>query len=89
MKPPYYHEVGSIYGAPMGRRSNNIPEGTKVYLRSVPIVDGYDPGGAYWGMPSNLYCAWAEVDGEFFVKYFRAKDRSAAKESLAGLKFFS
>ena len=57
------------YGAPMGRANRGNPpvtitsgrngrickaHQTKVYEKRVPIIDGYDPGGAYWGYPDNL-----------------------------------
>ena len=37
---------------------------------------GYDPGGAYWGGPDDLYCIRA--DG--VLNFCRAVDREAAKE---------
>lgn len=100
MKPPY-HENGLSYGygaggervctgARMGRR-NIIPAdyaGQKLNLRRVPFVDGaYDPGGAYWGTPANLWCAWGETETEKLEVYVRAADRQRAK--LEVYKLFS
>jgi len=80
---PFYRNVSSKYGAPMGRRSDGPTEFVgKVHLQCVPFVDGdYDPGGAYWGgPPSNpLFCAW---DDEGHVFYTRAHSREAAKDLL-------
>ena len=55
-------------GAPMGRA--NVQEGKfkmypiiqladynglpKIYDCKVPLIQGYDKGGAYWGSPDNL-----------------------------------
>ena len=39
---------------------------------------GYDPGGAYWGLPSDLYFACCG-ETEF---YLRAKSRDAAKAEV-------
>jgi hypothetical protein len=47
------HPVNCQYGAPMGRQSKGTPTG-KVFDSPVPLYDGYDKGGAYWGYPSNL-----------------------------------
>lgn len=62
--------VNCQYGAPMGRANKGsqpvtVTSGnncrivkknqTKVYEKKVQLIDGYDIGGAYWGMPNNLY----------------------------------
>ncbi len=84
---PYKVNVSSKYGAPMGRRSDEIPAGAKVHLREMPFVDGdYDQGGAYWGGGSvPMFCAWTD---EGLATYLRAQDRENAKAQLPGLKFF-
>jgi hypothetical protein len=67
----------SKYGASMGRTSN-LDKGTSdtLTIRRVPIDDGgYDPGGAYWGTPSDLYC----VEGAEGVFYTRAAMAEAVK----------
>ena len=50
-------KVNGFYGAPMGRYSDNEdkkPKDKKVFDCKVPINQGYDNGGAYWGFPDNL-----------------------------------
>lgn len=50
-------KVNSQSGAPMGRFSNEIsekPTSKRIFDRSVPLNQGYDKGGAYWGTPSDL-----------------------------------
>lgn len=42
------------YGAPIGRP--NTATG-KCQLGKVHLYDGYDIGGAYWGIGETLYCA--------------------------------
>ena len=75
---PFYTNVSSKYGAPMGRRSDAAMYG-KLRLVRVPFVDScYDPGGAYWGMPANLYCAWNDEG----THYLRASSREDAKAQL-------
>lgn len=76
-------------GASMGRPEfgdiSEVPEKSASVTR-VKLTDGYDPGGAYWGMPSpgnHLYCAEAEVDGEIvFVRFTRAETRGRAIAQL-------
>lgn len=95
MKPklkPFQINVSSPRGAPMGRMSDPVgwfdPE-VPVYLDRVPFVDScYDQGGAYWGAPANLYCAWVQTDDGYLEHYIRASDRAEAKESLPELKFY-
>jgi len=86
---PFQVPVSAKYGAPMGRRSSNAEDFQgKAHLQRVPFVDGdYDQGGAYWGGPATLWCAW---DDHGAVIYVRADDRDAAKadEDLAGLLFY-
>ena len=49
-------EVGTKYGAPMGRPNvGKKPIDKKVFDCKVKFVDyAYDAGGAYWGSPENL-----------------------------------
>jgi len=57
-------DVGSQYGAPMGR-PNYLPDDREqpylMHLTRLRWVDGdYDSGGAYWGYSSkhgDIYCA--------------------------------
>jgi hypothetical protein len=76
-------DVFCKYGAPMGRRSDNPAsvDGEKLFLRYVPFVDGcYDRGGAYWGMPANLYW-WSDLEGTR-QGYLRAPDHESAKAKI-------
>jgi hypothetical protein len=76
MSQPWEQVVSSRYGAPMGRLSTTPLVG-KIYLRHVPISpEGYDAGGAYWGVGARLWCAEGHEEGRM---YFRAVDRDAAK----------
>ena len=100
-------------GARMGRRNilpQDLPQGdwqagTKLCLRRVPFVDGcYDQGGAYWGMPANLYVAtegavtYSPVSRRFeqqlcgVTVFVRANSRREAKhkvlEQIPTAKFY-
>lgn len=69
-------------GACMGRPNIVPPDynGERLSLRRVPFVDGgYDQGGAYWGTPADLWCAWGETETEQMEIFVRANDRDAAK----------
>ena len=89
-------EVGTKYGAPMGRRSEHdgeMGEGDpKLYLRRVKMspCGAYDSGGAYWAIGTPLYVAF---DGFGLVRVFvRAKSRDAAKiivsDLILGARFY-
>lgn len=81
-------KVCGAYGAPMGRRNEGIiSDADTLELEWVPFVDGaYDCGGAYWGMPDDLYCAVGYVDGEEVAReYLRAGSRDEAADMLLGL----
>ncbi len=72
----------SKFGASMGRRSD-LATDTKAALmmRQVPLDDGgYDPGGAYWGTPSNLFCAIDPESGD--VRYLRETSIEAARSAF-------
>lgn len=66
-----FPKVDCSHGAPMGRRSvgEEPTDGTKIYDRWLPMGDGYDKGGAYWGIPHNVRCRFT-ADGSF-IKYYR------------------
>lgn len=71
----------SARGADMGRRTIKEDESKPLYLQKVRLDSGgYDAGGAYWGSPDDLYCAFNE-DMTFRV-FTRAYDRIEAKENL-------
>jgi hypothetical protein len=72
-------------GAAMGR-SSDLPLDTHepLTIRRVPIVDGYDPGGTYWGEPNDLFCVF---DGDGRVHYLRAESCEAAKAEFPHAEF--
>ncbi len=49
-------KVNTKYGAPMGRADigTKPTDKTKVYNKRVQLIEGYDNGGAYWGIGSEL-----------------------------------
>lgn len=71
----------SKYGAQMGRGSD-LPRDTdtKCLIRAVPLTDGYDPGGAYWGSPNDLYYVESLDTGQ--SAYLRAQSEKAAREAF-------
>ena len=90
MKPLRLEDVGSRYGAPMGRweelPANRNATG-KLQLRRVRFVDrDYDEGGAYWGNVTGwaLWHAEGDLDGEEFTTrvFQRAANRAAAKDGI-------
>jgi len=74
-------KVFSTYGAPMGRPSHMEPENFQGKTRCfhVNLTDGYDEGGAYWGISEPIYCA--RNDNGLFMTV-RANSRAAAKAAL-------
>ena len=83
------HKACNQYGANMGRRNltEGIPE--RLHLQRVRMVDGcYDTGGAYWGGPADLYCAFSPDDtaNETPIRVFvRAKGNAEAKVKVLAL----
>jgi len=54
-------KVDGKYGAPMGRSSiGEKPTDKKVFDCAVPLNEGYDKGGAYWGYPSDLRVSYTK-----------------------------
>lgn len=85
-KPLPLEDVGSPYGAPLGRREY-LPEdwGANVKLRMNHVrldSGGYDPGNAYWGLPNDLYHAEGIWNGERVRLFVRARDRESAKREV-------
>lgn len=73
----------------MMSRAKCIPNdygGEKLHLRRVPLDSGgYDPGGAYWGKGTPLYCAYGETETEQLQVFIRAASRKEAIVKLATL----
>jgi hypothetical protein len=76
---PFQKNVSSQFGAPMGRHSDEIPEGSQVHIRKVPFVDGdYDPGGAYWGSGDTIWCIWNDE----YTAYVRSRSKEEAQANF-------
>lgn len=73
-------KVNTKYGSPFGRIAQYNEETTTAKIFQIELCQGYDNGGAYWGMGDNLYAAY----GEGFQQYHRAKslDDAHTKFSL-------
>lgn len=80
-----FNKVNCQYGAPMGRPEYikyELPEGVKIRLFKVKLnSQGYDDGGAYWGLGKPLYCAQAVYDSDY-REFFRCNSRDEAKEMV-------
>ena len=77
-KNPQLPAANCSRGAPMGRPecTDGLDEPARCfYLRFEDAV--YDEGGAYWGMPANVYCAKNDAGLQLFV---RADNRRKAKQ---------
>lgn len=100
MPMPALENLSCSRGAPMGRVEHRdfVPDDMpiKMHLQYVPFIDGcYDRGGAYWGMPANLWRAYYrdEGDEDIHIDFFiRASSRDAAKklvlEEYPSARFF-
>ena len=77
-------EVSSKYGAPMGRRDCvSEPLFPVMFcLRQIPLSQGYDQGGAYWGTGGTLWVAWGDGQEEVQELYMRASTRAEAKRRV-------
>ena len=82
-------------GSQMGRR-NIIPDhpfDQKLSIQRVKLYDSaYDKGGAYWGGPENLYCAFAYLPSQISIMaqfsaiaFCRASCRAKAKQIVRKL----
>lgn len=80
-KYPTIDKGYSIRGADMGRADwNGEPQNKSVRVFHLPIDgEGYDIGGAYWGLGEPLYCA---TDGLEFRRFVRARSRAEAIAAL-------
>lgn len=84
-------------GSIMGRRSvlpSDPAKPIKLKMERLRFVDGcYDKGGAYWGAPENVWCAYGEDEEHEVVVTCRAASREEAKkkvrESIPGARFFN
>jgi hypothetical protein len=80
-------QVGSRYGAPMGRPDWQLGEletDQRLTLQRVRLNSGgYDAGGAYWGIGKPLFLV---CDESGHSHYFRAADRAAARATIRAAK---
>lgn len=73
-------------GAPMGRSAYGVPadcQPRSIRLFRVNLTEGYDDGGAYWGVNVRgrfLFCARTEDDT--YRAFTRAESRAAAARAL-------
>lgn len=74
-------------GAAMGRprgvlKAHEMPQ-RSIYLNKVKLDrQGYDSGGAYWGTPNDLYCAYGDTEEGDYCEYVRASSRAEAASKL-------
>ena len=80
-----FQKVNCRYGAPMGRAGDapgNFVDAPRLHARHQGGGEGYDRGGAYWGLPSNVYAVW--IRGGEAVTYVRAaNERDAISKARA------
>ena len=80
------NNASSRFGASMGRRSLCEGKPERLHLQRMRFVDQcYDVGGAYWGCPDNVYCAFSpdNTENETPIRVFvRGKDREDAKRNV-------
>ena len=68
-----------VRGARMGRHDVLPEDDSKWRCARLRFQDGcYDEGGAYWGSPANVYCAWQPKGTGFLT--VRASSREEAKK---------
>lgn len=81
-----FNRLSCKHGAPMGRVSsapgNFVDYTGELYARHQGGGEGYDSGGAYWGLPSNVWAVWTR--GGESVAYVRAGSATAAKALAQG-----
>lgn len=72
-----YPQVDTSRGAPMGRLDVNPdsnPEEDKLLRERVPLLEGYDLGGAYWGMNTRNNALMVEYLPDYsYIRFFRGK----------------
>lgn len=71
----------------MGRVSDSVADvpALPVNLDLVPLDEGYDAGGAYWGDHLTLFCAWTEPAATGWRRFVRAETRREAGEHMAAI----
>lgn len=77
-------KVSCRYGAPHGRASTNLDPDGRWEAKALDLDEGYDDGGAYWGMrewPNRLF---AVQDGMGNITYVDATGSDEALLVAAG-----
>lgn len=87
MKEVVIRKVNTTYGAPIGRNNiGNVPEkGQKVYDRRVKTPNGYDAGGAYWGIDQQEQLRVSFTTDGKFVRFYRLPGFSPGKAGRKAL----
>lgn len=82
----------SLYGASRGRADERPPREERekiigpMHLTRVKLdSQGYDKGGAYWGIGTPLYLAECLEWQQYAREFIRAKDRDEAKAKIREL----
>lgn len=80
--------VSAKYGAPMGRMSNALDHDTletKGMWRAerLDLDEGYDAGGAYWGMRMNGEALYSVQDGMGNIAFVDARTNAEALQKAA------
>ena len=94
MSKRQFSRVDCKRGAPLGRADNGtvaecLPRTVRLYRVNLDS-QGYDDGGAYWGLSvgpwgivSTLWCAEGDSgEGEMYRQFTRAKSRESAIVAL-------
>ena len=82
-----FSKVSGRYGAPMGRTSANmanLQDVKALCARHQGGGGGYDSGGAYWGLPCDVWGVWTKVGGNIECVYVRAGSRGLALAAVNG-----
>lgn len=99
MKFDPFDNVDCKYGAPMGRPSASPTDFSGVPRSALKTQHqhegagadetdaGYDKGGAYWGLPDNVWAVWVgPPDFDLAVTYVRARSREEAIDKVQGIE---
>jgi len=77
-------KVNCRYGAPQGRVSANLDPDGRWEAKALDLDEGYDDGGAYWGMRQYPMRLFAVQDGMGNIAYVDATCSDDALTIAAG-----
>lgn len=77
-------KVSCRYGAPHGRASGNLDPDGRWEAKALDLDEGYDDGGAYWGMRQYPMRLFAVQDGMGNITYVDATGSDEALLVAAG-----